>query len=268
MAHLADYHTHSNCSPDGTVPMTALCAGALQNGVMELCITDHCDFLTLEGAPSPGYDWAPVRQQFGEARAQYGQQLDLRLGLELGVPYLNPAAAQAVLSEQELDFVIGSVHNLSAARGGRDFYCLDYRREEDCYAALDDYFASLQILAESPYYDVIGHVIYPLRYMRGSYPQPIALRRYTEQIRAVLRAAIDSGRGIEVNTWKGQTLAPWIPLLQEYRALGGEIITLGSDAHAPEPLGAGLMEAQRLLQDFGFRYQTSYRERKPAFITL
>lgn len=265
---LGDHHTHSSCSPDGSVPMTALARGAVEAGVTSLCVTDHCDFLSLDGVRQPTYDWQPPLEQFHQMQQGWETQLSLSLGLEFGVSFLDPAAAVAVCAQEELDFVIGSVHNLSEAAGGRDFYCLDYETEADCYRALDDYFVSMERLAASPFYDVLGHIIYPLRYMRGHYAAPIDVGRYTDAMRRIFRLAIESGRGIEVNTWKGQTLREWIPVLSLYRACGGEILTVGSDAHAPAPIGTGILAAYTMLKDLGFRYVANYQKRKPEFYAL
>jgi histidinol-phosphatase (PHP family) len=265
----ADHHTHSSCSPDGTVSMIEMAKGALEAGLSCLCITDHCDFLSLDGTRrQTDYDWAPVLRQYEEMRHGFGSKLDLPLGLEFGMGFLDPAAAEQVLSQPELDFVIGAVHNLSEAAGGRDFYFLPYESEADCYRALDDYFASMERLAEGPFYDVLGHIIYPLRYMKGGYQAPIRLERYEDQLRGILRKVAESGRGIEVNTWKGNTLQEWSPILKLYKECGGEIITVGSDAHAPQPIGKGIKEAYLLLQDLGFRYVANYHERKPEMIKL
>ena len=67
---------------------------------------------------------------------------------------------------------------------------------------------------------------------------------------------------------EGQTLEPWLPVLRDYKDLGGEIITVGSDAHAPEPLGKGLREAYAMMADCGFRYVAVYHQRKPEMIRL
>lgn len=266
---LADSHTHSSCSPDGTVPMIRMAQGAVQAGLSCLCLTDHCDFLSLDGREkTPCYDWAPVLQQWQEMRSEYGKQLDLPLGLEFGMGFLAPEAAKTIVSLPELDFIIGAVHNLSEEKGGKDFYFLPYDTEGDCYHALDDYFQSMLALAHSECYDVLGHIIYPLRYMKGHYKAPISLHRYTDQLRELLRLAVESGRGIEVNTWKGQTLREWIPILKLYKQCHGEIVTVGSDAHAPEPVGAGIQEAYQMLAELGFRYVASYHQRKPEFIKL
>ena len=49
---------------------------------------------------------------------------------------------------------------------------------------------------------------------------------------------------------------------------GGEIITVGSDAHSPEGVGAGIPEACRLIADTGFRYIATYSGHKPEFHKL
>ena len=266
---LADDHIHSNCSPDGTVPMREMAAGAIKAGLSSICFTDHCDFLSLDGSERTlEYDWAPAMAQWLETQALYGKRLDIRLGLEFGMGHLDIPAAEKILRLPELDFVIGSVHNLTEDKGGKDFYFLPYETEGDCYEALDNYFDSMLRLAQSPCYDVLGHIIYPLRYMTGHYENPISLARYEEILREILRVAINAGKGIEINTWKGQTIAPWKPILRTYKELRGEMITVGSDAHAPKPVGAGVKEAYSLMADVGFRYVASYKGRKPSMIKL
>ena len=264
---IADCHTHSRVSPDSNAPMVEMARQALAYGLDVMCLTDHCDLLSLEGERTLDYNWQAVLRERQTMLDAFGTRLDLPLGLEFGMAHLYPEAAEKILSQPGLDFVIGSCHNMDEKDGGRDFYLLSYDTLEDCYRALDNYFASMQKMAATPYYDVVGHVIYPLRYMNGPYETP-SLARYRDQIREILCLAIDSGRGIEINTWKGQTLAAWRPLLKDYKELGGEILTVGSDAHAPDPLGRGIREAYQLMQDCGFRYVAVYHQRKPELFRL
>ncbi len=264
---LADSHTHSLCSPDSNAPMLGMAKKAVEYGIRSLTLTDHCDLLSLEGERTLTYDWSPVLAERKGMLDAFGTQLDLPLGIEFGMSFLFPDAAETILSQPGLDFVIGSVHNLREDAGGRDFYMLSYDTHADCYAALDNYFDSMVTLAGTPYYDVLGHIIYPVRYMKGNY-EPPSLKRYDDHIDEMLRRAIDTGRGIEINTWKGQTLTEWRPILKRYRELHGEILTVGSDAHAPTPLGRGIPEAYRLMQDCGFRYVAVYHDRKPTMMKL
>jgi histidinol-phosphatase (PHP family) len=53
-----------------------------------------------------------------------------------------------------------------------------------------------------------------------------------------------------------------------YRQLGGEIVTLGSDAHRVEDVGKGIEGAAQYLKELGFQYYTVYHRRKPEFIPL
>lgn len=263
----ADCHTHSRVSPDSNAPMVEMAKQALEYGLDVMCLTDHCDLLSLEGERTLNYDWQVVLRERKQMLDAFGTKLDLPLGIEFGMAHLYPEAAEKILSQPGLDFVIGSCHNMDEKDGGRDFFMLSYDTLDECYQALDNYFASMEKMAAAPYYDVVGHVIYPLRYMNGPYDTP-SLDRYRDQIRQILRLAIDSGRGIEINTWKGQTLEAWIPLLKDYKQLGGEIITVGSDAHAPGPLARGVREAYQIMQDCGFRYVAVYHQRKPEMFRL
>ncbi len=266
---LADSHTHSICSPDGRFPMTAMAEGAVRAGLSSLTITDHCDLLSLDGKTRIyEFDWAPVLSEYRAMQEAYGRKLELPLGLEFGMGFIDPPTAERILAQPALDFVIGVVHNLDEAHGGQDFYTLDYEREEDCYRALDNYFDSLIAMTRTDFYHVVGHISYPLRYMCGTYETPISLRRYTDQIRLIFKTAAEKGRGMEVNTWKGQTLSEWVPLLKLFKSCGGEIVTVGSDAHAPEPVGLGIREAYDILRDTGFSYVANYKGRKPEFHKL
>ena len=265
---LSDYHSHSLVSFDGKFPMIDMAQAAVAGGLNELCITDHCDFLDENGVPVRTYDWDKALAEYDAADGFHSRTgFSLRLGLELGMPYLDPAVAERICAQPRLDFVLGSVHNQSPERGGVDFYYADYSTAAACREALDDYFASLALLAETDFYDVLAHIIYPLRYMKPA-DGPVTLEGYEDRLDALLRTAIGRGRGMEVNTWCGRTLEDWMPLLKRYRALRGEIVTVGSDAHAPDNVGKGVPQAFELLREAGFRYVTVFRRRKPEFVPI
>lgn len=267
--YLTDYHCHTCCSIDSKAHLADEAAQALSLGLSELCTTDHCDLVSEDGQRVRTLDWTPILEQYEAVRRDYEGRLKLRLGLELGSAQCDPECARNILSGAPVDFVIGSIHNQSLEAGGVDFYFLKYRTQQDCYAALDNYFDSmLQLAPLGGCYDVLGHIIYPLRYMSGAQGGPVTLERYQEQIRDIFSAAVRADRGIEVNTYCGRTLDEWLPILKLYRSCGGEIVTTGSDAHTPENIGKGIREAQELLKAAGFRYQAVYFRRTPQFIKL
>lgn len=262
--YLIDYHTHSHLSMDGQVPLSVVAEHALRAGISELCITDHCDTIDQYANRVYDYDWPAALAQFHETVPQFEGKLKLKLGLEYGMGHVDPPVSEKILAQPELDFVIGSVHNLSPERSGKDLFYMDFSTAESCSAALDDYFDSMEKLADTPYYDVLGHIIYPLRYMNGL----VTIHPWLDRATELMRTAVQSGRGIEVNTYRGRTVADWTPVLERYKDVGGEIITVGSDAHDPTYAGAGIAEAYELLKSLGFRYVTIYEKRKPQMITL
>lgn len=93
----------------------------------------------------------------------------------------------------------------------------------------------MSVLACTDLYDVLGHIIYPLRYMHT----PVSLERYRETIRTILRKVVEGGRGIEINTYRGRTIADWRPILELYRDCGGEIVTVRLGRTPAGARGAG-----------------------------
>lgn len=263
--YLTDLHTHSILSMDGHVPLAEMARAATDAGLSMLAVTDHHDMLTEDGRRNLTYDWAPALAQFSGTVPQFEGQLDLRLGLELGSVHVSPEHARAILAGagDALDMVIGSIHNYRESNGGGEYFFARFNTPELCHAALDDYFTSMEELVAAPdCYDVLGHIIYPLRYMHRD-GQDISLTPYRDRIAGILRTVITTGRGIEVNTCRGSAVEDWREILTLYRDLGGEIVTIGSDAHLPADVGKGIPDACALLQECGFDRIAVYSHRKP-----
>lgn len=265
----ADYHTHSRLSPDSKAPLREMALAALNAGLSELCVTDHYDLVTETGAPAEAaYDWTPAVEQWVSTAEEFRGRLTLKLGLEFGSLTFDPARAKATVEEPRLDFVIGSLHNLTAQAGGRDFYFVDYDSPQTCYAALDDYFSHMRRLAPLAEYDALGHLIYPLRYMCMRDGQTVTLERYRDEIREILRLVAQTGHAMEVNTYNGRTLEEWREVLSLYREVGGELVTVGSDAHRPGNVARGIRAACALIAQAGFRYLTLYEKRRPKPVKI
>ena len=61
---------------------------------------------------------------------------------------------------------------------------------------------------------------------------------------------------------------PCIDVIRRYRELGGEIITVGADAHTPDKIAWEFAKAANVLNDCGFRYYTIFKNRSPEFLPL
>lgn len=267
----SDYHLHTLISSDSPASLEQQTRAALEAGLNELCVTDHWNLLDQQGNSLPHTrDWAASITQIQEVRELFGDQLQIRLGVEVGNGEIDPAGICAGLAQagQALDFVIGSLHNMSLGSGGLGIYTAAHQCQqiEEGIALLDDYIDTLHALAATDTFDVMGHVIYPLRYLPQQWQ--LTLDPYDEQLRALFQTLIQTGRGIEFNTTQGNTIEEWTPVLKLYQDCGGEILTIGSDAHRPDWIGAGFSDAAQLLKRLGFRWVCTYRNRKPTFHPL
>jgi histidinol-phosphatase (PHP family) len=272
---LLDFHIHSNCSPDAFDTMADMALASGKAGVGIMCFTDHCDLDWFEtGKPDPNcFDyWSRAKQQLAEARAIKAPEMpEIRIGIELGETNHDPERGAAIAATPEFDFVIGTLHSL---RDTPDFYGLDYQSYEQCDELMHRYFAELAEIARIPYIDVIAHIGYTRRYMKkAGFDVRADMASYGDEITNVLQTAIDHGRGIEINTSGlrnadvGQSI-PGLDVLRRYRELGGEIITIGSDAHCTADAGGKLREGMELLREAGFKYVTAFKNRKPEFIKI
>ena len=263
-----DLHMHSTVSFDGQNTRAEMADAARRAGLAAICFTDHYDIINEKSELVSSYDWTPARAQQAQALERCGGALEIGYGLELGNAPADFAAAERALAEP-LDFVIGSIHNSSRATGGVDYYFVRYDSPELCYRHLDDYFDSLEALVRWGDFDTLGHLPYPLRYMRARDGQPVSLARYEERIRALLTTLAREGKALEVNTDKSRSISPdyrW--LLGIFREAGGEFVTAGADAHRTAQVGQGIAEAYELIASCGFRYICRFRGRRPAPVKL
>ncbi len=260
--YLTDFHMHTLCSPDGSAPLAAMAQAALDAGMDEICVTDHCDLLDVQGRLDFSFRWEPVEEQLALARPQFEGRLPIRKGVELGEAWEDPELAARIVSRPDLDFVIGSVHNLSRAQGGQDFYFVRYDGEESCHRVLRPYFDCMEALAALDCFDALGHVIYPLRYMNGRDGNHVTLEPYFPQLERIFRALAAREKAIEVNTCRGKTVEDWRETLALYKDCGGRLVTLGSDAHEPADVGKGIAAALDLVRSFGLT-PAVFRRRQP-----
>jgi histidinol-phosphatase (PHP family) len=268
---LADSHTHSLCSLDGYNTMSEMAEAAVKRGLSVLTITDHVDLDYFEtGAPDPYCFsiWPDMTEDFCAASLRWKDQITLRLGIELGQANHDPIFAHEIATTPGLDFVIGSIHNL---RNTPDFYGYPYSSRAECLALMDRYLAEILELSQNPDIDVIGHIGYTRRYMKKA-GFDIGLDDYTDRLETIFRRTIANGHGIEMNTsgirqGLGSTI-PDLAWIELYRQCGGEIVTVGSDAHFPKDVGADIDTGYEMLRTVGFKYVTVFKNRKPEFIKL
>lgn len=61
---------------------------------------------------------------------------------------------------------------------------------------------------------------------------------------------------------------PSLEILRWYRELGGEILTLGSDAHTPDKIGAHFDVALEMARAAGFKRLATFEQRQVHWIEI
>lgn len=264
-----DSHIHSHNSRDGRDRVTVICETAFQRGIKGITITDHCN--TYYGRKTCLALKRKLLADIRDARRTFGERLTISAGLELGEPHHDLSLAEELTSDPEIDFVIGSLHRL---RGEEDFYEMQLNLFEaaELDVLLRKYYEELDELVACSFFDVLGHINYQVRYMSASARGRIDLTTYYDRLSAILKNAAQSGKGIEINTSGlrrelGEIL-PSSDVVRMFGDAGGEIVTLGSDAHDAASVGAGIFTAMEKLKEAGFPNFAYFKKRKASFIPI
>ena len=166
--------------------------------------------------------------------------------------------------------MLGSLHNWIGLEGEIDLYFSDYGKtpglaRKAMESTLEHTWTLVTQLPDC--YDSLAHIVYPLRYIHRD-GVDMTLADFEEQVRAIFTQVADTGHAIEVNTCRGRDLACWPPLLRWFKQCGGELVTLGADAHCPEDVAKGIPQALDMLKAAGFDYVTTYERRRPVLHKL
>ncbi len=260
-----DYHLHSNFSCDCQATMAEQCLGALQKGLPEIGITDHFDLHPSDECA--GYfrltEWAAEMEQ---VQKEFAGRLIVRAGIELGEPHIYQAECQALLHRYPFDYVLGSLHWVGQEVVFDHHY---FRRPAD--EAYHLFFEELERMTRVGGFDILSHfdvVVRTGELIYGGYDP----RRYEDVIRASLQNCIEQGIALDLNTQglrnRCQLLTPGVEILRWYVGLGGERVTLGSDAHRPDHIAANFAEALAALKAAGLKYVTMFEKREAKMVAL
>ena len=270
--YLCDIHSHTKLSPDSEAELLDTARAAIAAGLQEFCVTDHCDLLDLEGNPCRFFDWPAAKEQYHAVKRELGDRLTLRLGIELGSAPYDPDTARAVLAQggEELDFVLGSLHNWIGMEGDRDLYFSDFHNNmELSRRAVESTLAhTWTLVAKCPdCYDSLAHIVYPLRYIRRD-GISLTLADYEGEVRRIFTEVAKTDHALEVNVCRGEDLDSWPPLLRWFKECGGELVTVGADAHQPQDVAKGIPQALELVKAAGFDCVATYEHRRPVLHRL
>lgn len=259
-----DSHVHSNFSGDSDMPAEAACEKAIELGLDGIAFTDHLDYDFPNFDISFMIDFNKYAAFMTKLKAAYENKLKVFMGIEVGIEPQNVKDSEKIVKQYDFDFVINSTHIVDR----KDPYIGEYYIGKTKREAFQRYLeVILDNITRYTDYDIVGHIGYIRRY--GNY-EDRSLRHvdYSDLLDAILHKVISDGKGIEINTSGYRSIGTPIPdfdIVKRYKELGGEILTVGSDAHFSEHIALNFKEVQKHLKDIGFNYLAHFEKRKPVF---
>jgi len=260
-----DYHMHSAFSEDGASSPEKMCRQAIKLGLPEIGFTEHWDVGPYEKTPR-FFQPEPWYAELERLRDLFAGNLIIRAGIEVAEPHLFPQPTAEVLRRAPFDYVLGSVHFV----GPHFIFDEAYFRlhtPDEVYGA---YFTEVETLLQKTDLDVLAHLDIPVRTAKPIFGYDPA--RYEDQIRRILGMVIDRNVALDVNASglrkAAQNLMPDPLILKWYAAMGGEQVTLGSDAHAASQVGLHLDVALDAIRAAGISHVTQFDQRQARFMAL
>lgn len=274
----ADYHVHTEFSDDSVYPMEQVVKDAVAMKMDEICFTDHVDYgikddwdsgkpIVYRGQePLANVDYPAYEAKIRQLQYTYRAQIAIKMGMEFGMQTHTIPQYEALFQRYPFDFIILSIHQVE----DKEFWTQDFQKGRSQEEYNLRYYEEMRgVIKRYQNYSVLGHLDLITRYdENGVY----SYEKVEPIISDILKAVIENGKGIEFNTsyhrYGLKDTTPSVKILERYRELGGDIVTIGSDSHSPSHLGTYIEEAKQLLKSMGFRYFCTYDKMKPIYHKL
>lgn len=259
-----DYHMHTEVSFDGKQRGADAVKAALEKGLKEICFTDHLDYDPLGQMGNMAFDTDQYNQEYDHLEAP---GLKIRRGMEFGMTVDNREQFKIDLARRPFDFVLGSVHFADDL----DVYYTPYWQDKTVFQAERRYLeTTLECVQLHDDFDVLAHLTYIGKARCHIAPRPVPFNEHRELIDEILRVVARKAKGLEMNTSGVSRCGDFLPsadYFRRFKELGGEIITVGSDAHTSDRVGEHTFRACEILKDI-FGYVCTFEDRKPIFHKL
>ncbi len=259
-----DCHMHSRVSFDGHDTGLALAQAALDAGLQEICFTDHLDYDPLGSMPDLSFDTERYAQEYDSLSVP---GLTICRGMEFGMTTDNQEQFRRDLQHRSFDFVLGSIHFVDDL----DVYFAPYWEGKTIFQAERRYLeATLDCVKAHQDFDVLAHLSYISKCPGNPNRRPLPYGEHRELVDAILEVLVSKGKGLEMNTSGVDRCGDFLPtadIFRRFKELGGQIVTVGSDAHRCDRVGQYTHEACAVLKDI-FGYVCTFRNREPVFHKL
>ena len=259
-----DFHMHTRVSFDGHDTGLAMAMAAKNAGLREICFTDHLDYDPLEQMGVMAFSTADYRAEYDDLSVQ---GLAIRRGMEFGLTVDNREQFKQDLERYPFDFVLGSIHFVDDL----DVYFEPFWADKTVYQAERRYLeATLECVKLHDDFDVLAHLTYIAKTHAHPAPRVVPYAEHRELVDEILKELVRKGKGLEMNSSGVDRCGGFLPTadyVRRFRELGGEIVTIGSDAHRCDRVGQYSFDVCDIFRDI-FGYVCTFENRQPIFHKL
>lgn len=259
-----DYHMHTTVSFDGQSTPEQMVRAALDMGLKEICFTDHIDHEVGVEKEIMVFDQEVYNTAYDHLEAA---GLKIRRGIEYGIKPNNREQFKEDLKRRDFDFILGSVHMVNEM----DVYVEPYWETRDTATAYKEYLEETYACVKAHEdFDVLGHLTFISKGRANPTKELVRYEDHREIVDEILRELARKGKGMEMNTSGIDRCGGFLPtadFFRRFKELGGEIVTVGSDAHSFDRVGQYTFDACEILKDI-FGYICTFEGRKPIFHKL
>ncbi|MDD2289264.1 MAG: histidinol-phosphatase HisJ family protein [Bacteroidales bacterium] len=263
-----DNHTHSHHSTDSRMDMGSAAGKILQQSFGGICFSDHYDFDAPDGVRLFTFDVQRQQEEIDRLKEKFPSLVMLK-GVEIGIQPASLDSIRDFMGRHTFDTVIASMHFVRGTDPFHGTYYQGYDYKQAYRIYLEDILYCIGAYSD---FDILGHFDYVARY--APYREhEVSMKVFGDILDPILKILAQNGKTLEINTKTYQKFQYGTPTLDKnvirrFRELGGEAVSLGSDAHGDERIGEQFGFYTHILRQCGFRYGVYYRNRKPEYYKM
>ena len=269
---MIDSHTHSKYSKHAIGSIENIVVSAIANNIKFLTITDHAPF-PIDINNRLLYD--ELKYYFDDintVQSKYSQDITILKGLEADFVPQHINYTKNLISNMELDFLIGSIHSIFIKNKRINIWDITNIHDEKL---ITQYFLYLKELIESNLFDSIGH---PDAILRGGIDENIYCNNFYPLIELMQNNNISyelNTSGLRKSTYNiktdSKTKGVWnFPSKSLISILNDNDIsfTIGSDAHEPNEISMGIQTILNTAKDIGIQKISYYQNRNIIHVDI
>lgn len=260
-----DTHVHSKFSTDSELDMEAGIIRAIELGLTGITFTDHLDVDFVDHEDEYQYDFNEYFTKLNTLRDRYYGKIEILSGVELGIqPHVIDETKKRI-EGFEFDYVIGSTHLIHRRDPYYGTYFIDGISK---IASYDEYLTELfDNLKLYHNYCTMGHIDYIVRYAHFN-DSRFLYKEHADILDEIFRFIISHSIALEINTSTYLRQPLDTDLIKRYKELGGELITIGSDAHSVDRIGCNFDIYSGIIKECGLPYLFHYKDMKPLAVKI